>query len=69
MHLGTGELILILVIILVIFGAGKLPQVMKSLGEGVSSFRKASQDNQKDDKNNSLLASNSADNNSQESEK
>lgn len=41
---GFWELIIILVIILVIFGAGKLPQVMKSLGEGMRSFRKAAQE-------------------------
>ncbi len=37
--LGTSELLLILVIILIIFGAGKLPQVGKSLGEGLRNFK------------------------------
>lgn len=37
--LGVPELILILVIVIVIFGAGKLPQLGKGLGEGISNFR------------------------------
>lgn len=39
--LGTSELIIILVIVLVIFGAGKLPKVMKDMGRGVKSFKDA----------------------------
>lgn len=38
--LGAGELLIVLVIILVIFGAGKLPEVMGSLGKGIQSFKK-----------------------------
>lgn len=37
--LGFPELLVILVIIVVIFGAGKLPQLGKGLGEGISNFR------------------------------
>ena len=37
--LGTTELLLILAIVLIIFGAGKLPQVGKSLGEGLRNFK------------------------------
>jgi sec-independent protein translocase protein TatA len=36
---GTPELIIILVIILMVFGVGKLPQVAKMLGSGVKSFK------------------------------
>ncbi len=39
--LGTSELIIILVIVLIIFGAGKLPQIGKGLGEGIKNFKKA----------------------------
>jgi len=39
MGIGTSELILILVIVLIIFGAGKLPKVMKDLGKGIKSFK------------------------------
>jgi sec-independent protein translocase protein TatA len=37
--LGVPELILILVIVVVIFGASRLPQLGKGLGEGISNFR------------------------------
>lgn len=39
MSVGPTQLLLILIIILVLFGAGKLPQVMKDLGKGVKSFK------------------------------
>ncbi len=42
--LGLPELLIILVIILVIFGAGKLPQVGDALGKGLSKFRTAIDD-------------------------
>lgn len=41
MGLGFGELALILVIVLIIFGAGKLPDIGEGLGRGIRSFRKA----------------------------
>jgi sec-independent protein translocase protein TatA len=37
--LGLPELLIIFAIILVVFGAGKLPQLGKGLGEGISNFR------------------------------
>ena len=40
MGLGFGELALILVIVLIIFGAGKLPDIGEGLGRGIRSFRK-----------------------------
>jgi sec-independent protein translocase protein TatA len=39
MHLGVPELLLILAIVIIIFGAGKLPRIGKDLGEAVTSFR------------------------------
>jgi sec-independent protein translocase protein TatA len=39
--LGIGELVLILIIVLIIFGAGKLPEIGEGLGRGIRSFRKA----------------------------
>jgi sec-independent protein translocase protein TatA len=41
--LGWQELVIVLVIIMIIFGAGKLPQVAKSLGQGVKEFREEAQ--------------------------
>ncbi len=37
--LGIGELLVILVIVLLIFGAGKLPQVEDSLGKAIRNFK------------------------------
>ncbi|MDB1135108.1 twin-arginine translocase TatA/TatE family subunit [Candidatus Anaplasma sp. TIGMIC] len=39
MSLGPWQVFLILVIILVLFGAGKLPQVMGDLGKGLRNLR------------------------------
>lgn len=39
--LGVGELLIILVIVLIIFGVGKLPEIGDGLGRGIRSFRKA----------------------------
>lgn len=36
---GTTEMVIILVLVLIIFGAGKLPQVAASLGKGVRNFK------------------------------
>lgn len=41
MRLGPWEIALILVIILIVFGVGKLPQVGDSLGRAMRNFRKA----------------------------
>lgn len=38
------ELILILVIALIVFGPGKLPEVGKAIGKGIQEFRRASSD-------------------------
>jgi len=38
---GIGELALILVIVLVLFGAGKLPEIGEGLGRGIRNFRKS----------------------------
>jgi sec-independent protein translocase protein TatA len=39
--LGMPELLIILVIILIIFGAGKLPQIGRGLGQGIKNFRES----------------------------
>lgn len=46
--LGPWELGLILVIVLILFGAGRLPQVFASFGEGLKAFRDAQRDEPKD---------------------
>lgn len=41
---GAMELILLLVIVLIIFGPGKLPDIGSAVGKGIREFRKASSD-------------------------
>jgi sec-independent protein translocase protein TatA len=38
-NVGGGELIFVLVIVLIVFGAGKLPNVLGQMGKGVRTFR------------------------------
>ena len=39
--IGIPELLIILVIVLIIFGAGKLPQIGQALGQGIKNFKKS----------------------------
>lgn len=50
--LGTTELIVILVIIMVLFGAGKLPEIGSGLGKAIKNFKKSSSEDEtnKEDK-------------------
>ncbi len=48
--LGTGELAIVLVIVLVIFGGAKLPQLAKSLGQAQKEFKTGLAEGAKDDK-------------------
>jgi sec-independent protein translocase protein TatA len=40
--LGAPEMAIIMVVVLIIFGAGKLPQVFGSMGKGIREFRESS---------------------------
>jgi sec-independent protein translocase protein TatA len=40
-NLGLPEILLILLIVVIIFGARRLPELGKSLGEGIKNFRKS----------------------------
>jgi len=42
--IGMPELLVILVIVLIIFGAGKLPEIGAGLGKGIRNFKKATQE-------------------------
>jgi len=43
-NLGLPELLLILAIVVILFGAAKLPQLGKGLGEGIRNFKQAMKD-------------------------
>ncbi len=47
-NIGGSELFLILLVILVFFGAKKLPELAKGLGQGIREFRKAAKDVQEE---------------------
>jgi sec-independent protein translocase protein TatA len=40
-RLGTGELLLILLILLLLFGAARVPEIARSLGKSIKEFKKA----------------------------
>jgi sec-independent protein translocase protein TatA len=42
--IGPTELIIILFIVLILFGAGKLPEIGGALGKGIKNFKKASKE-------------------------
>lgn len=44
MNLGAPEIILIMIVIFFFFGANKIPEIMKGLGNGLREFRKAARD-------------------------
>ncbi len=46
---GHWEILIVLVIILVVFGAGKLPKVMGDLGKGIGAFKKGMAEKSSDD--------------------
>lgn len=44
--IGMPELIVVLIIILIIFGAGKLPEIGSGIGKGIKNFKSATKDKQ-----------------------
>jgi len=48
--IGPWEIALILVIILIVFGVGKLPQVGSAIGKGMRAFKKGQEDDEEDAK-------------------
>ena len=43
-NMGTGELIVICLIVLLLFGGKKIPELMRGLGKGVNSFKQGLQE-------------------------
>lgn len=48
--LGSGEIILVLIVILVLFGGAKLPKLARSLGQAQSEFKKGISEGESDEK-------------------
>lgn len=49
MNLGPTELLVILLIILVLFGATKIPKLARGLGKGITEFKKGLKEGNEDD--------------------
>ena len=47
-NLGAGEIIIIALVILLLFGGKKIPELMKGLGKGVKSFKEGMEDVEKE---------------------
>ena len=50
MSIGVWQVILILLIVLILFGAGKLPKVMGDVAKGVKNFKSGLKDDEEDEK-------------------
>ena len=48
--IGLPEMLVILLVILLLFGANRLPEIGKSLGEGIREFKKAMKDGSSEEK-------------------
>lgn len=48
--IGVPQIVLIVVVVLLLFGGKKIPELMKGLGGGIKEFKKASQEETKDTK-------------------
>ncbi len=53
MRLGATEILLILVVVVLLFGGRKIPELMKGIGQGMKEFKKASN---LDDESNKMSA-------------
>jgi sec-independent protein translocase protein TatA len=47
-NIGTGEILLVILFILIFFGAKKIPELAQGLGKGIREFRKAAREVQED---------------------
>lgn len=48
MNLGASEILLILLVVLIVFGGKRLPELARNIGRGLSEFRRATQDVQRE---------------------
>ena len=52
---GVTELIIILVIVMVLFGAKRLPDLAKGLGQGITEFKKASRNDSSEEEDTTVI--------------
>lgn len=57
MSIGIWQVVLILLIVLILFGAGKLPKVMGDVAKGVKNFKSGMREEEDEDKNKKVLTS------------
>ena len=60
--IGSGELLVILVVILILFGGKKLPEFAQSLGKGIREFKKACNEEEASDSSSSEIVNKEAQN-------
>jgi sec-independent protein translocase protein TatA len=60
MSIGIWQVVLILLIVLILFGAGKLPKVMGDVAKGVKNFKSGMRDDIEDDHEKAAIASSEA---------
>jgi sec-independent protein translocase protein TatA len=56
------ELIIIALVVLLLFGGKKIPELAKGLGNGIKNFKKAVQDDEKDESNKEVIEAQKQDN-------
>ena len=57
MRIATPELLIILVIVILLFGVGRLPEVGNAVGKGIREFRHATEDDDKEKKGENVATS------------
>ncbi|HZZ83083.1 MAG TPA: twin-arginine translocase TatA/TatE family subunit [Anaeromyxobacteraceae bacterium] len=48
MHMGFGELLIVFIVVMLVFGANKIPQLGDALGKGIRNFKKAQHEDEID---------------------
>ena len=47
--IGPGQIAIVVILVLLLFGGKKIPELMKGLGTGIKEFKKATEDEKKDE--------------------
>jgi len=69
MGFGTQELIIILLIVVLLFGAKKIPELAKGMGKGIKEFKSAMNEEEKKEEEPKEIAQNSAEQATEETKK